>query len=120
MKNLIIYHNPRCTKSREACTLIDSKGLQVEIIEYLKTPLTEKEIRELLKKLRMNAEEIIRKKEPLFVEKFAKKKYTESEWVKILSKNPILIERPIIVSGKKAIIGRPVENINQLFNKLIK
>ena len=91
------------------------KGAEAEVIEYLKTPPTETELKSILKKLSMKAEEIIRKKEPLFAKKFSHKKYSESEWVKILSKNPILIERPIIVKGKKAVIGRPPENIDQLF-----
>ncbi len=117
MEKLIIYHNPRCTKSRETCELIRlrrTKGLAAEVVEYLKTPPTEKELKGLLKKLGMKAEELVRKKEILFSKKFSKKKYSESEWIKILSKNPILIERPIIVKGKKAVIGRPPENINKL------
>ncbi len=80
-------------------------------MEYIKTPLTQKEIKELLKMLGMKAEEIVRKGEPLFKEKFASKKLTETQWIKVLSKYPILIERPIIVKGNKAIIGRPPENV---------
>ena len=116
MEKLIIYHNPRCSKSRETCALIDSKKVEVEVVEYLKTPPTEKELKNILKKLGVKAEYIVRKKEVLFSQKFSKKKYSASEWIKILSKNPILIERPIIVKGNKAVIGRPPENINQLFN----
>ena len=110
---ILILHNPRCSKSRQACELIKLKE-PFEIREYLKNPLSEKEIKDVLKKLNMKAEEIIRTGEPLFKEKFSKKKYTEAEWIKILAKNPILIERPIIIKGDKALVGRPVENINQL------
>ena len=85
------------------------KKVKFETIEYLKIPPTQKEIKALLKMLGMKAEAIVRKKEPLFKEKFADKKITEVQWLKILSENPILIERPIIVKGNKAIIGRPPE-----------
>lgn len=115
MTKLIIYHNPRCSKSREACSIIDTKGLPFEVREYLIDPLNEKEIKDLLKKLGMKVEDIIRKKEELFKSKYKNKKLTEAEWIKVLSKNPILIERPIIVKEDKAVIGRPSENINLLF-----
>ncbi|MCC6690636.1 MAG: arsenate reductase (glutaredoxin) [Bacteroidia bacterium] len=115
MTSLIIYHNPRCSKSREACSIVDTKGLPTKIREYLVDPLTEKELKDLLKKLGMKAEEIVRKKEALFIKKYKNKKLSEAEWIKVLSKNPILIERPIIVKGNKAVVGRPPENINRLF-----
>ncbi len=115
MEKVIIYHNNRCTKSRQALEVIKKKSKTTEVIEYLKTPLTEKEIKDILKKLGMKAEEIIRKKEPLFQSEYKNKKNTESEWIKVLAKNPLLIERPIIVKGSKAVIGRPTENINKLF-----
>lgn len=94
--------------------LIEKKTKDFQIVEYLKTPPSEKEIKDILKKLGMKAEEIIRKKEPLFIEKFKDKKFTEEQWIKVLAKNPILIERPIIIKGNKAVIGRPPENINQI------
>jgi len=106
-----IYHNNRCSKSREALNIFQKNGLKVEVIEYLKTPPTQKIIKELLKMLGIKAEEIIRKGEPVYKGQFANKKYTETQWIKILSENPILIERPIIVKGDKAIIGRPTEKI---------
>ena len=106
-----VYHNTRCSKSREACSILQEEGIPFETIEYLKTPPTQKKIKELLKMLGLKAEEIVRKGEPLFKEKFATKKLTETQWIKILSENPILIERPIIVKGKKAIIARPPEKV---------
>ncbi|MBI2269392.1 MAG: arsenate reductase (glutaredoxin) [Bacteroidetes bacterium] len=114
MAKLIIYHNPRCSISREACSIIDTKGIPFEIIEYLIAPLNEREIKVLLKKLGMKAEEIVRKKEDLYKTKYKNKKLSETEWVKVLTKNPVLIERPIIVKGDKAVIGRPPENVNSL------
>lgn len=108
---IIIYHNTRCTKSRCALELVQKKTKGVKVIEYLKTPPTEKELKDILRKLGMKAEEIIRKKEPLFKEKFEGKKFSEEQWIKVLTKNSILIERPIVVKGNKAVIGRPPENV---------
>ncbi|MGZ4049356.1 MAG: arsenate reductase (glutaredoxin) [Bacteroidia bacterium] len=108
---LKIYHNTRCSKSRDVCSILEKKKIKTEIVEYLKTPPTQKEIKELLKMLGMKAEEIVRKGEPVYHEKFEGKKLTEAQWVKALAQNPILIERPIIVKGNKAIIGRPPEKV---------
>ncbi|HLC84090.1 MAG TPA: arsenate reductase (glutaredoxin) [Bacteroidia bacterium] len=106
-----LYHNTRCSKSREVCTILEKKKVKTEVVEYLKTPPTQKEIIELLKMLGMKAVDLVRKKEPLFLEKYEGKKLTEAQWIKAMAQNPILIERPIIVKGKKAIIGRPPEKV---------
>ena len=111
---LKIYHNTRCSKSRDVCAILEKKKVKTEVIEYLKTPPNQKEIKELLKMLGMKAEDLVRKGEPIYKEKFADKKLTEAQWVKALADNPILIERPIIVKGKKAIIGRPPEKVLEL------
>lgn len=112
-----IYHNTRCSKSRGACDIINAQGIEAEIIEYLKSPPTERELRELLTKLGMKASEIVRKGEEVYKTQFADRSYSESEWIKILSQNPILIERPIIVNGDRAVIGRPVERIIEILKK---
>lgn len=109
-----VYHNTRCSKSREACSILQGEGIKFETIEYLKTPPSQKEIKDLLKMLKLKAEDIVRKSEPLFKEKFISKKLTEAQWIKALADNPILIERPIIVKGSKAIIGRPPEKVVEL------
>lgn len=111
---ITIYHNTRCSKSREACSILQEENIPFETIEYLKTPPTEKEITSLLKMLGMKAEDIVRKNEPLYKEKFSGKKLSEEKWIKVLSENPILIERPIIVKGNKAVIGRPPEKVLEL------
>ncbi|MCX6294517.1 MAG: arsenate reductase (glutaredoxin) [Bacteroidetes bacterium] len=111
---LKIYHNTRCSKSRDVCSILEKKKVKTEVIEYLKTPPSQTEIKELLKMLGMKAEEIVRKGEAIYKEKFADKKLTASQWIKVLSENPILIERPIIVKGNKAIIGRPPEKVLEL------
>lgn len=109
-----IYHNPRCSKSRQTLQLIQEKNTAVEIIEYLKTPPTEKELEELLKKLNIDAEALLRKSEAVFKEKYKGKTLTNKEWIKAIVQHPTLIERPIVVKGNKAVIGRPPENVKVL------
>ncbi len=109
-----IYHNVRCSKSREACSIIADKGIKAEVVEYLKTPPTQKEIKDLLGLLKLKAEEIVRKGEEIYKTKYKGKTFTETQWIKILAENPILIERPIIVNGKKAVIGRPTEKVLEI------
>lgn len=104
---MIIYHKTNCSTSLEALRLLRKSNCEIEIREYLKEPPTQKELKELLAKLGCKAFDIVRQKEPLFKEKFAGKKFTNAQWIKILSENPILIERPIVIEGAKALIGRP-------------
>ncbi len=115
MKSAItIYHNPRCGKSRSALALLEEKGLQPHIIEYLKTPPAKEELRAILRKLGMKPEQIVRKGEDVYKQKFAGKALTDEQWLDALVKNPILIERPILVKGDKAVIGRPPDNVLEL------
>jgi arsenate reductase (glutaredoxin) len=111
-----IYHNNRCSKSRGACDILSENGVQAEVIEYLKSPPSEAEISDLLIKLNMRASELVRRSEEIFKNNYAAKNYSETEWVSILAENPILIERPIVVMGDKAVIGRPPEKILELIN----
>ncbi|NNF33344.1 MAG: arsenate reductase (glutaredoxin) [Saprospiraceae bacterium] len=108
-----IYHNPRCRKSREALQLLQDKNIEPEIILYLKEPPTKGELKSLLKKLNLKPLEIIRKKEKEFAP-YKGKSLTDDEWINILVENPKLIERPIVVQGNKAAIGRPKENILEI------
>ena len=109
-----IFHNPRCKKSRDTLGLIEHSGQTVEIIEYLKEPPSIAEIEKLLHKLNVGVQDIIRKDELLYKEKFKNMNFTDVEWIKILTENPKLIQRPIVVRGNKAIIGRPPENVLEL------
>lgn len=112
---MIIYHNPRCSKSRQTLELLHSKNIQPKIIEYLKNPPTAKELDEILTKLKMEPQEILRTKEEVYTKLGLKNKnLSRAEWIEILVKNPVLIERPIVVSGSKAIIGRPPEKVLEL------
>jgi arsenate reductase (glutaredoxin) len=106
-----IYHNPRCQKSRTALEYIESTGEKVEVIEYLKTPPTVKELTAVLALLKVKPLDIVRKKEALYIEKYKDKSLTDAQWIKVLVENPILIERPILISGKKAAIARDAESL---------
>lgn len=118
MENKIqILYNPRCSKCREALSLLEGESCEIEIVEYLKDSLTKKELKMILSKLGLKAFDIVRQKEELFIKKFQKKKFTNEEWIQILLENPILIERPIVIDGYKAIIGRPPELVIDLVNR---
>ncbi len=109
-----IFHNPRCGKSRDTLAILEKKGVTPEIVEYLKAPPTKKDLRVILKKLGMKPEQIVRKGEDVFKQKFANKTLSDEQWLDALAKNPILIERPIVVKGSRAVIGRPPENVLSL------
>ena len=111
---ITIYHNPRCGKSRSALTILTEHGIDPVVAEYLKNPPTKDELREILKKLAMKPEQIVRKGEEVYKEKFAKKSISDDQWLDALAKNPILIERPIVVRGDRAMIGRPPENVLEI------
>ncbi len=109
-----IYHNPRCSKSRQALAILNDNNVEVEIKEYLKETPTEEELKLLLNKLHLKPVDIVRKDEKIFKEKFKGMEFNDWEWIKILIENPILIQRPIIIKGNKAIIGRPPELVKEL------
>lgn len=111
---MIIYYNARCSKCREAKGLLEENNCDIEIRDYLKEPPTKKELRELVKLLKIKPLDLVRKSEPLFTEKFADKKLTGPQWISVLSENPILIQRPIVIDGAKAIVGRPPELVLNL------
>jgi arsenate reductase len=110
-----IYFKPNCATCQTALKLLKDNTDEIyETIEYLVEVPSEKQIKEILKMLGMKAENLVRKKESLYKEKYEGKKISESQWIKILHKNPILIERPIFVKDGKAIIGRPIERVLEI------
>jgi len=109
-----IYHNPRCRKSRETLAILRDTDQKIEVIQYLIKPLSASEIKTMLKKLDMPAEKLIRKSEKIYKEEYKGKDLTEEQWIKAMAKYPILMERPIVIKGRKAVIGRPPENVNDL------
>lgn len=112
---LRIYHNATCSKSRSACALIEASGFESEVISYLDTPLSRAELEDLLRKLGMKASEVLRRGEPIFLEHYAGCELTEAEALQALLDHPILLERPIVVRGDRAIIARPPERVRELF-----
>ena len=110
-KKMKIYHNPRCSKSRETLNLIKEKKHKIEITEYLKYNLRVIELEEIIGKLGINAIDLVRKKEDIWIENYKGKDLTEKEMVEAMVKHPKIMERPIVVNGEKAIIGRPPENV---------
>ena len=110
--SLKILHNPRCSKSRQTLEIINSKGVSVEVIEYIKTPLKYDDLLKIIKLLDVNPRDIIRKGEPIYKENFlSNDKLTDEELTQYMVENPILIERPIVFDDNLAIIGRPPENV---------
>ncbi len=109
-----IYHNPQCKKSRAGLQYLKDKNIPFEIVEYLKTPLTEKLLEGLLVKLNKRPFEIIRTQEEYFRKNLKGKDFNDYEWVKILIQNPKLIQRPIVERDFKAVIGDPIDNIDIL------
>ena len=108
-----ILHNPRCSKSRTTLNIILENNIQPTIRLYLDDPLSIEEIKDLLIKLNTTADQIVRKNEEIY-KKLNLKDSNQDLLIEKISKNPILLERPIVVKGKKAIIGRPPENVKKL------
>jgi arsenate reductase len=111
---ITIYHNPKCRKSRAGLQYLQEKGLECSVIEYLKTPFTRQQFKDLLMKLNMQPAEIVRTQEDEFKEKLKGKTFTDEEWITILLENPKLIQRPIVVKNNKAVLGQPVDEIDRL------
>ena len=107
----IIYHNPRCRKSRETLQILKDKNIKFKIIEYLKNNLSKTQLENLIIKLDIEPINLVRRNEQLWKDNFKAKDLTNDEIIQILSDNPKLIERPIVESNNKAIIGRPPENV---------
>lgn len=112
MKKVTIYHNPRCTKSRQTLETLRSRGIEPEIVEYLKTPPGAATLKTLLKQLGMKARDLLRTKELEYKRAgLDDPSLSEAQIIAAMVDHPILIERPIVVAGGKAALGRPPENV---------
>ena len=115
MSGITIYHNPNCSKSRATLELLKQQNIEPVVIEYLVNPPTPDMLKQLLKKLGLTAREIMRQKEQPYTDNnLSDPDIREEDLLEIMSLNPILIERPIVVRGPLAVIGRPPENIMEL------
>jgi len=119
MKKIIVWHNPRCRKSREGLAMAEKvaqeKGLEVEIRKYLDNPPTEKELKEVLKMMGMKPIELARTKEAIWKENFKGKELSDDEVIQAMTQYPKLIERPVVIYGNKAVLARPAEKVLELF-----
>ncbi|WP_341221203.1 arsenate reductase (glutaredoxin) [Polaribacter atrinae] len=106
-----IYHNPRCSKSRQGLEILENSKKEFEIVKYLEEIPTEKELTEIIKLLDITPIQLVRKTEKIWKENYKGKELSDSEIIKAMVANPKLIERPIIINNNKAVIGRPPENI---------
>lgn len=112
--NIKLYHNPRCGKSREALQYLMKKGIEPEIVLYLQNTPTFEELKKVIHKLSIKPIDLIRKKENIFIEKYNNAILSDDDWIKVMIENPILIERPLIITENQAVIGRPKENIEKI------
>lgn len=115
MQKSILIHNPRCSKSRGAKEILEERGIQFDTVDYLKDGLKEKLLSHLPELLNLPYEKIVRVKEDVYIElKLSEKSLTDKEWISVLMKHPVLLERPIFIHGDKAIIGRPSELVLEI------
>ncbi len=111
---ITIYHNNRCGKSRGAVCILEEQQQPFETIEYLKQAPSVEEIKTILKKLNIAPHDLIRTKEPVYIELYKGKNLSDAEWIQAMHEHPILIERPIVINGDKAIIARPPEKVLEI------
>ncbi len=109
-----IYHNPRCRKSRETLAILEEHKEEINMVKYLETPPSEKELTKIIKLLGSTPAELIRKNESVWKENFKEKDLNDTELIKVMVKNPILIERPIVIKDNKAVLGRPPEKVKDI------
>ena len=109
-----ILHNPRCGKSREALAILEESGKEFEIIKYLENNPSKKELTEILKKLNVEPLKLVRQNEAIWKDNFKNKDLSNEGIINAMVENPILIERPIVISGSKAVIGRPPQAISSI------
>ncbi len=114
MQNIQIWHNPKCSKSRAAKELLENKKIDANVVEYLEQIPTKEQIKDVLKKLRISAKELLRTGEDVYKELNLNQIDDEETLIDFMVKNPILIERPIIIKGDNAVIARPIENLSEL------
>ncbi len=110
-QRVTIYHNPRCSKSRQTLALLQERGIEPEIVEYLNTPPSRKELEDVLQALGIKAHELLRTKEAAYEESGLTKDSTEEEVISAMLQYPVLMERPIVVCNGKAALGRPPEQV---------
>jgi len=112
--NLKVYHNPRCRKSREGLAFLKERGIDVDIVDYLKTGISPEEIKDILLKLNLSAKDLVRKNELLYKKELKNLDLNNDEWINILSENPVLLRRPVVLARHKGVIGDPAGEIGKI------
>lgn len=112
--NMKIYHNPRCAKSREGLKFLEERGFEIEVVDYMKSGISAREIKEFLAKSSLKITDIIRTSEELFKKEYKGKDLSTEEWIGILVENPKLLQRPLVIKGSHAVLARPAEEILKL------
>ena len=108
---LQILHNPRCGKSRDCLLFTTDSKVPFQIINYIENPLNVDELKDLINKLKIKPIELVRQKESIWIENYLGKKMTNLQIIKAIAKHPILMQRPIVIDGDKAIIGREIDKL---------
>lgn len=111
---MIIYHNPRCAKSRAGLQYLEEKGYEIEVRKYLSDGITGEQLKEIIDKTGKDAFHFVRTNEPEYISKYKGKKLTNDQWIKVLTENPKLLQRPIVINGNKAVLANPPENIEDI------
>ena len=109
-----IYHNPRCSKSRQGLEILENSGKEFETVKYLDTIPSTEELKEVISLLNISPIDLVRKNEKNWKEEYKGKELSDAEIIKAMVENPKLIERPIVINGNKAVIGRPPETIKEI------
>ena len=110
----IIWHNPRCSKSRAGLKYLEEKGIEHEVVRYLDTPPSAEELTEVLQKLGMSPRELMRTKETIYRELGLKEVTDDAALIAAMAEHPKLIERPVVIRGDKAVVARPAEKIDEV------
>ncbi len=111
---IIIYHNPRCRKSRETLEILETKKADYKIIKYLDEPLSAEKLGKIIKILKISPKDLVRTNEKIWKENFKQLEFSDNELIQVMAKYPQLIERPIVINGNKAVIGRPPNRILEI------
>ena len=114
MAKIKIYHNPRCSKSRIGVSILENAKVEFEVVKYLDTNPSKEELQDIIKKLAISPIELVRKGEKIWKDNYKGKELSDADIINAMVENPKLIERPIVIKGDKAVIGRPSENIENL------
>lgn len=109
----IIFHNTRCSKSRDAMNYLEGQNCEIEVIDYLKG-ISKEQLTEVINLIGIKPEELVRKNESIFKENYKEQSFTDDEWIDLMVKHPVLIERPIVIQNGKAVIGRPIQRVIDL------